>query len=62
MFILQLSPHFITECALQSIIKEALAGYSMRDVILDAEMVAYCDERHAIDGILLPYDWHLRNP
>ena len=32
------------------IIKAALAGIEKQAIILDAEMVAFSDERHAIDG------------
>lgn len=32
------------------IIKTALAGIGRQDIILDAEMVAFSDERKAIDG------------
>jgi DNA ligase-4 len=58
---------------LPSIIIEALAGYSMGDIILDAEMVAYSDERHKIEGNstlhvtiassqpeFIPEFWHIR--
>ncbi|KAG0709226.1 DNA ligase/mRNA capping enzyme [Suillus ampliporus] len=41
--------------AVHPIIREALSGYSMGDIILDAEMVAYSDERHAIEEF-----WHIR--
>lgn len=41
--------------AVHPIIIEALAGYSMGDIILDAEMVAYADERHRIEEF-----WHIR--
>lgn len=41
--------------AVHPIIIEALAGYSMGDIILDAEMVAYSDERHKIEEF-----WHIR--
>lgn len=52
---------------------EALAGYSMGDIILDAEMVAYSDDRHRIEGNsifrmtvastqfeFIPEFWHIR--
>ncbi|KAG2122138.1 DNA ligase/mRNA capping enzyme [Suillus clintonianus] len=42
--------------AVHPIIMEALAGYSMGDIILDAEMVAYSDERHRIEEF-----WHIRS-
>jgi hypothetical protein len=32
------------------IIKAALVGIGEQAIILDAEMVAFSDERHAIDG------------
>ncbi|KAG1746672.1 DNA ligase/mRNA capping enzyme [Suillus paluster] len=41
--------------AVHPIIKEALAGYSMGDIILDTEMVAYSDVRHTIEEF-----WHIR--
>ncbi|KAG1831225.1 DNA ligase/mRNA capping enzyme [Suillus variegatus] len=41
--------------AVHPIIIQALAGYSMGDIILDAEMVAYSDERHRIEEF-----WHIR--
>ncbi|KAG1741125.1 DNA ligase/mRNA capping enzyme [Suillus lakei] len=41
--------------AVHPILIEALAGYSMGDIILDAEMVAYSDERHRIEEF-----WHIR--
>lgn len=41
--------------AVHPIIMEALAGYSMGDVILDAEMVAYSDDRRKIEEF-----WHIR--
>lgn len=41
--------------AVHPIIIQALAGYSMGDIILDAEMVAYSHERHRIEEF-----WHIR--
>lgn len=32
------------------IVKAALEGVEKQDIILDAEMVAFSDERNAIDG------------
>lgn len=41
--------------AVHPIIMEALAGYSMGDIILDAEMVAYSEDRRRIEEF-----WHIR--
>ncbi|KAF9245263.1 DNA ligase/mRNA capping enzyme [Melanogaster broomeanus] len=41
--------------AVHSIVKEALAGLGGQDIILDAEMVAFSDERNAIDEF-----WQIR--
>ncbi|KAG1751674.1 DNA ligase/mRNA capping enzyme, partial [Suillus occidentalis] len=41
--------------AVHPIIMEALTGYSMGDIILDAEMVAYSDDRRRIEEF-----WHIR--
>lgn len=41
--------------ALHPVIIDALAGYSMGDIILDAEMVAYSDEQHRIEEF-----WRIR--
>lgn len=56
------TPISCSEHLLESIIIQALAGYSMGDIILDAEMVAYSDERHRIEGnSTLHMLWHLHN-
>jgi hypothetical protein len=44
------TPNSCAEHVLESIIIETLAGYSMGDIILDAEMVAYSDEWRRIEG------------